>query len=554
MKLHYLNGPKSGEVVVLTPPVVTLGREIDNDLSLLVEGISRYHAKIDFNGNVWTISDLGSTNGSKVDGNVIGGPTQLKGGELIALGDQMFKFDAGCSVDPGMQTEKITVPSLPQEKITIEESVPSESADETKPESCIMPSSPKTTPKVETAAQPVLELTPAPEAQQAQESTPPPAVMFTPTAAETSPDAGASVFGAAPQQNAGILNQQPQANEIPVDKNAAAPATDQQSGAEVKFDFFKSGSSSGGDEKKSNRFLMNALFYVGVLFLAVVLIFFFLSSQKTNTVNTQPIAVQKALPPFLLVYEKQVTSKDNIFHYSMVVEDKKIAITLDDLKYQRHVSEPQELNSDQLESLKHAIRSSNFLELNPVEQGTAPADEDDTRKITICIDGQFNEVVVKNNFAPNSFIEAERVVEELSATELGVRSVTLTPEEMKEEAREAFDMAQDKFDNYEAHPMNLTLAIKRYQLTMDNLKSFTSKPEYWELARKNKLKAEKILDDKVNALFFNGNKSKKLSLYDEARAAMLKILEMLDATDPRYERARKGVIKLDIITRGQKQR
>ena len=81
MKLHYLNGPKSGEVVVLTPPAVTLGRETDNDLSLLVEGISRYHAKIDFSDNVWTIRDLGSTNGTKIDGSVIAGPTPLKDGE-----------------------------------------------------------------------------------------------------------------------------------------------------------------------------------------------------------------------------------------------------------------------------------------------------------------------------------------------------------------------------------------------------------------------------------------------------------------------------------------
>ena len=68
MKLYFINGLREGESIVLQPPGVCIGRESDNDIQLLVAGVSRYHAKISFDGMKWSIADLGSTNGTKVNG------------------------------------------------------------------------------------------------------------------------------------------------------------------------------------------------------------------------------------------------------------------------------------------------------------------------------------------------------------------------------------------------------------------------------------------------------------------------------------------------------
>ena len=92
MKLYFTNGPREGESISLQPPGVCIGRESDNDIQLLVAGVSRYHAKISFDGTTWSIADLGSTNGTKVNGSKIDGETVLKPGDKLLLGDQALLF------------------------------------------------------------------------------------------------------------------------------------------------------------------------------------------------------------------------------------------------------------------------------------------------------------------------------------------------------------------------------------------------------------------------------------------------------------------------------
>ena len=93
MRLLFLNGQKAGSYYLLASQKIRIGRETDNDIQLLVGGVSRYHARIagDNRGN-WLISDLGSTNGTKVNGRVINGETALHEGDLVLIGDQEVKI------------------------------------------------------------------------------------------------------------------------------------------------------------------------------------------------------------------------------------------------------------------------------------------------------------------------------------------------------------------------------------------------------------------------------------------------------------------------------
>ena len=92
MKLFFLNGSRAGTNMELTPPGVSVGREEDNDIQLLVTGVSRYHAKITFNGSAWSILDLGSTNGTRLNGKQISAETALADGDTIVIGDQTLIF------------------------------------------------------------------------------------------------------------------------------------------------------------------------------------------------------------------------------------------------------------------------------------------------------------------------------------------------------------------------------------------------------------------------------------------------------------------------------
>ena len=47
MKLMYLNGAMTGHEVELIPSGTTIGRETDNAIQLMMDGVSRYHARIE---------------------------------------------------------------------------------------------------------------------------------------------------------------------------------------------------------------------------------------------------------------------------------------------------------------------------------------------------------------------------------------------------------------------------------------------------------------------------------------------------------------------------
>jgi hypothetical protein len=68
-----------------------IGRGSDSDLQLLDQGISRRHIDIQFDGNVATAYDLGSTNGSTVNGHEISSQV-LRHGDVIRVGHTRIVF------------------------------------------------------------------------------------------------------------------------------------------------------------------------------------------------------------------------------------------------------------------------------------------------------------------------------------------------------------------------------------------------------------------------------------------------------------------------------
>jgi pSer/pThr/pTyr-binding forkhead associated (FHA) protein len=68
-----------------------VGRGTDADLQLLDQGISRRHLDIQFDGNFATAYDLGSTNGTTVNGHEVGSHV-LRHGDVIRVGHTRLVF------------------------------------------------------------------------------------------------------------------------------------------------------------------------------------------------------------------------------------------------------------------------------------------------------------------------------------------------------------------------------------------------------------------------------------------------------------------------------
>jgi hypothetical protein len=71
----------------------TIGRSRDCDIVVDDPGVSRRHAAVRHGADGWLVEDLGSTNGSAVNGVPLEGARVLAGGDRIELGSTTLRFD-----------------------------------------------------------------------------------------------------------------------------------------------------------------------------------------------------------------------------------------------------------------------------------------------------------------------------------------------------------------------------------------------------------------------------------------------------------------------------
>jgi hypothetical protein len=82
-----------GNRIVVGPSGATLGRSRQCDVVLNDPNVSRQHAEIRPRGGSWVLNDLGSTNGSSLNGRRVAGPEVLKPGDEIEIGTSAIRFE-----------------------------------------------------------------------------------------------------------------------------------------------------------------------------------------------------------------------------------------------------------------------------------------------------------------------------------------------------------------------------------------------------------------------------------------------------------------------------
>jgi pSer/pThr/pTyr-binding forkhead associated (FHA) protein len=86
LSLEVVEGAGAGRMVALAGPV-TVGRSGDADLVLADELVSRRHAQLTPSGSGAVVEDLGSRNGTFVNGAPVEGREQLRSGDLVRVGE-----------------------------------------------------------------------------------------------------------------------------------------------------------------------------------------------------------------------------------------------------------------------------------------------------------------------------------------------------------------------------------------------------------------------------------------------------------------------------------
>lgn len=83
LSLAIIDGPDAGNVFRIEKPRVTIGRS-GADLNLNDTEASRQHAAVEIHDLMYTVSDLGSTNGTLINGEKIAGATEISDkGEFV---------------------------------------------------------------------------------------------------------------------------------------------------------------------------------------------------------------------------------------------------------------------------------------------------------------------------------------------------------------------------------------------------------------------------------------------------------------------------------------
>jgi len=95
------SGPTPGVIFPLEGDQLIIGRDAVNAVAINDAEVSRKHARLTFQGGKYVLEDLGSTNGTFVNGQRLVSSTVLKPGDVVSLGEQIVLMYEGLSADAG---------------------------------------------------------------------------------------------------------------------------------------------------------------------------------------------------------------------------------------------------------------------------------------------------------------------------------------------------------------------------------------------------------------------------------------------------------------------
>lgn len=175
-RLIVRTGPNPGMVFDLTKEISSLGRDVGNDIVLGDPEVSRQHSRITRTPGGYVVEDMGSTNGTFVNGERLSAPRVLRDGDLVGLSEKVtLSFE---SVVPTTDETMVSPAEEPERyPPTVREPLPTPPATPPSPP----PVEPKPVPKP--AGTPPPAATPQPAAARPQPAAPAP----TPPAAAPAP-------------------------------------------------------------------------------------------------------------------------------------------------------------------------------------------------------------------------------------------------------------------------------------------------------------------------------------------------------------------------------
>ena len=88
-------GESAGKLFPLNKAELVIGRSPSADIRINEKAVSHNHARLSMDNGACTVRDLGSTNGTFVNNELIAGAVRLRGGDAVGVGSTTFTYLAG---------------------------------------------------------------------------------------------------------------------------------------------------------------------------------------------------------------------------------------------------------------------------------------------------------------------------------------------------------------------------------------------------------------------------------------------------------------------------
>ncbi len=248
---------------------------------------------------------------------------------------------------------------------------------------------------------------------------------------------------------------------------------------------------------------------------------------------------------FRLRYEKVQASADNVFRYEMRIENDSISIAVDDLKQSRKLRRNKSIDPKQAVDIRDAIVDQQVFSLPPRIEGKSVGLHDSWR-LSVVMRGEVHDLEVLNRIPPDNFKRLCAVLESFGEAELGMVALSMSGDELKRRATEAFQRARKLYNERFVNAENLYNAIKAYTETIWYLDSIEPKPSIFGEAIHGKQTASDELDQQIEDHRFRAARSIQLQEWRKARDELSAVLQKLpDPAERRNQEARVRLLDVE---------
>jgi len=97
--------------------ITVIGRRHDCDLVIPLDDVSRRHCRLDLNNETLQVHDLGSRNGTYLNGQKVNGETQVKAGDYLRIGPLTFQLQIDGEPQKSTPPQKGEPKAVPDEPV-----------------------------------------------------------------------------------------------------------------------------------------------------------------------------------------------------------------------------------------------------------------------------------------------------------------------------------------------------------------------------------------------------------------------------------------------------